>query len=58
MPRDITSFFENVDILKVTDDELFFLTETTSIDEGIQQLDSYLVPIVLVTVGEEAHTQY
>ncbi len=48
----ITSFFEDVDILKVTDDELFFLTETTSLEEGIEQLSSYLVPIILVTVGE------
>ncbi len=48
----ITSFFEDVDILKVTDDELFFLTETTSLEEGIEQLNSYLVPIILITVGE------
>ncbi|PJO44041.1 PfkB family carbohydrate kinase, partial [Lysinibacillus xylanilyticus] len=48
----ITSFFEHVDILKVTDEELFFLTETTSLEEGIEQLNSYLVPIILVTVGE------
>ncbi|WP_249650563.1 PfkB family carbohydrate kinase, partial [Lysinibacillus sp. D4A3_S15] len=48
----ITSFFEDVDILKVTDVELFFLTESTSLEEGIEQLSSYLVPIILVTVGE------
>jgi len=48
----ITSFFEDVDILKVTDDELFFLTETSSLEEGIEQLNSYLVPIILITVGE------
>ena len=49
----IVSFFEDVDILKVTDEELFFLTETTSIEEGIEKLDSYLVPIILVTVGKD-----
>ena len=49
----IVSFFEDVDILKLTDDELFFLTETTSIEDGIAKLDSYLVPIILVTVGKE-----
>lgn len=48
----ITSFFEDVDILKVTDDELFFLTETTTLEEGIAHLNSYLVPIILITVGE------
>ncbi len=45
-------FFEQLDILKVTDDELFFLTETTNLAEGIEHLNSYLVPIILVTVGE------
>lgn len=49
----IVSFFEDVDILKVTDEELFFLTEATSLEEGIKQLDSYLVPIILVTVGKD-----
>lgn len=47
----ITNFFEDADILKLTDDELFFLTETSTIEEGISKLDSLLVPIVLITVG-------
>lgn len=47
----ISSFFEDADVLKLTDEELFFLTETTTIEEGLQKLDSLLVPIVLVTVG-------
>ena len=49
----IGSFFEDADVLKLTDEELFFLTETTTIEEGLQKLDSLLVPIVLVTVGAE-----
>lgn len=49
----IGSFFEDADILKLTDEELFFLTETTTIEEGLQKLDSMLVPIVLITVGAE-----
>lgn len=49
----IASFFEDADILKLTDEELFFLTETTTIEEGLQKLDELLVPIVLVTVGSE-----
>ena len=49
----IVSFFEEVDILKLTDDELFFLTETTSIEDGLAKLDGYLVPIILVTVGKD-----
>lgn len=49
----ISSFFEEADILKLTDEELFFLTETTTIEEGLQALDQLLVPIVLVTVGAD-----
>ena len=47
----ITAFFEDADILKLTDEELFFLTETTTIEDGLAKLDELLVPIVLVTVG-------
>lgn len=49
----ITSFFEDADILKLTDEELFFLTETETLEEGFAKLDELLVPIVLVTVGAE-----
>lgn len=51
--KTITSFFEDADILKLTDEELYFLTETTTIEEGLQKLDELLVPIVLVTVGAD-----
>ncbi|MBD8038621.1 MULTISPECIES: carbohydrate kinase family protein [Solibacillus] len=49
----VASFFEDADILKLTDEELFFLTETTTIEEGLQKLDELLVPIVLITVGAD-----
>lgn len=49
----IKSFYEDAHILKVTDEELFFLTETDNIQDGINELNQYLVPIVLVTVGSE-----
>ena len=42
----ITSFFEDADILKLTDEELFFLTETETIEDGLAKLDELLVPIV------------
>ena len=47
----ISSFFEDANILKLTDEELFFLTKTTTLEEGLAALDQLLVPIVLVTVG-------
>ena len=49
----ISSFFEEADILKLTDEELFFLTETTTLEDGIAALNDLLVPIVLITVGED-----
>ena len=47
----IASFFQDANILKLTDEELFFLTEKNSIEEGLEVLKSLNVPIVLVTVG-------
>ena len=49
----IAGFFEDADILKLTDEELFFLTETTTLEDGLAALDQLLVPIILVTVGSE-----
>ena len=37
----ICSFFNQVDILKLTEEELFFLTETKTRDEGIRKLRDY-----------------
>ena len=47
----VASFFQDANILKLTDEELFFLTETNSIEEGLEALKPLNVPIVLVTVG-------
>lgn len=49
----IKSFMVDADILKLTDDELFFLTETDTLADGIAKLDHLLVPIILITVGAE-----
>lgn len=48
----ITAFFEYADILKLTDEELLFLTKAQTIEEGIEKLEEYMVPIVLITLGE------
>lgn len=47
----ITSFFEDAHILKLTDEELYFLTETDNLKDGIEVINQFLVPIVLITVG-------
>jgi fructokinase len=49
----VGSFFEDADILKLTDEELFFLTNTTTLEDGLAALDQLLVPIILITVGSE-----
>lgn len=48
----ILSFVEEADILKLTEEELFFLTETETLDTGIAKLTPYRIPVVLVTAGE------
>ncbi len=49
----ILSFMQKVDILKMTDEELFFLTETSSREAGLAALQPYNIPIILLTVGSE-----
>lgn len=51
--KTIISFFEDAQILKLTDEELYFLTETDNLQDGINKLKQYLVPIILITVGAE-----
>lgn len=49
----ISSFFNMVDILKLTEEELFFLTETTSIEDGIKSMQQYNIEALLITIGAE-----
>lgn len=49
----ITSFFSQLDLLKLTEEELFFLTRTETLEAGIAHLQKYQIPVVLITVGEE-----
>lgn len=48
----IMSFATEADVLKLTDEELFFLTETATLEAGISKLAPYQIPVVLVTAGE------
>ncbi len=38
--------------MKLTDEELFFLTETTTLETGVSKLVAHEIPIILVTAGE------
>jgi len=48
----IMSFVEDINMLKLTEEELFFLMETDTLEEGITKLVPYRIPVVLVTAGE------
>lgn len=48
----ILSFIAEVDVLKLTDEELFFLTETTTLETGLSKLVAHEIPVILVTAGE------
>ncbi|MGY3716867.1 carbohydrate kinase family protein [Sutcliffiella cohnii] len=49
----ITSFLPYVDVLKVTEEELFFLTKTNNRAMGVQQLAPFQLPLIFVTAGEK-----
>lgn len=48
----IMSFVEDTHLLKLTEEELFFLTETATLEDGLATLLPYQVPVILVTAGE------
>lgn len=45
-------FLKTTDVLKVTTDELAFLMETESMEEGISRLGEFNIPLVFLTDGE------
>lgn len=47
----ILSFLQQAEIVKLAEEELFFLTETKSIDEGIEKLTQWKIPYVFITMG-------
>ncbi|MFC5589559.1 carbohydrate kinase family protein [Sporosarcina soli] len=49
----ILSFVEHADLLKLTEEELLFLMQTSTLEEGMEKIAFYRVPIVLITAGEQ-----
>ncbi|MGE7918914.1 carbohydrate kinase family protein [Viridibacillus sp. NPDC093762] len=49
----INTFLQSVDMLKLADEELFFITETTTLEEGIVALAKYNIPFIMITVGAQ-----
>jgi fructokinase len=49
----ISSFLNRADIVKMTEDELLFLTETKTIDEGLDKTSEMNIPFLFITMGKE-----
>ncbi len=49
----IMSLLKEADVLKISEEELTFLTDKADIAEGLLELQSYHIPLILVTLGEE-----
>ncbi|KHF41566.1 aminoimidazole riboside kinase [Halalkalibacter okhensis] len=48
----ITSMLPFVDIVKISEEELFFITRSKSFEEGLEAITAYNIPVVVVTLGE------
>ncbi|TFH91355.1 aminoimidazole riboside kinase [Vibrio ouci] len=48
----VMSAIEMADVVKFSEEELLYLTETCSLDEGLTELSHYSIPLVLITLGE------
>ena len=49
----IFSFIQHADIVKIAEDELFFLTGTQTIDEGLRKVSEFNIPYLFITMGKE-----
>ncbi|KHE72026.1 aminoimidazole riboside kinase [Halobacillus sp. BBL2006] len=54
----ILSMLSEADMVKISEEELEFLTGKTDIDEGVKQLSSYEIPLLYVTMGAEGSHVY
>jgi fructokinase len=51
--RTVCSQLEQVDIVKLTEEELYFLTETDMIEDAMNIVSSYTIPYLFITLGSE-----
>jgi fructokinase len=49
----ILSLLSELDVVKLSEEELFFLFQVNTVEEGIKKLDPYKIPILLLTLGED-----
>ncbi|MGX9132894.1 carbohydrate kinase family protein [Rummeliibacillus sp. JY-2-4R] len=48
----IAAFLKDADLLKLAVEEMLFLTQTKTMEDGIQALKEFDIPLTLITVGE------
>ncbi|MGG1675263.1 carbohydrate kinase [Neobacillus sp. NRS-1170] len=51
--KTILSFLPFADIVKLAEDELYFLTETEKMEDGIKKLSQWKIPFVFITMGSQ-----
>ncbi|WHY94221.1 carbohydrate kinase [Neobacillus cucumis] len=49
----ILSILQEVDLVKMAEEELLFLTETSSLEDGLEKLSDLKIPFLLVTRGSK-----
>lgn len=49
----ILSYLDKVDIVKMAEEELLFLTETNTLDEGLIKVNAYSIPYLFITKGKD-----
>ncbi|ARI75949.1 aminoimidazole riboside kinase [Halobacillus mangrovi] len=54
----ILSMLAEADVVKISEEELEFLTGETDIEEGVKLLSSYEIPLLYVTMGAEGSHVY
>ncbi|MEC5423979.1 aminoimidazole riboside kinase [Virgibacillus sp. C22-A2] len=47
----IISMMEKTDVLKISEEELEFITGETDVEKGVKKLDLYLISLIIVTLG-------
>ncbi|MGP7816363.1 carbohydrate kinase family protein [Niallia sp. 01092] len=49
----IKQFFHALDVLKLSEEELLFLFEVQTVEEGLKALEQYNIPVIFITMGEK-----
>ncbi|MCH6266789.1 MULTISPECIES: carbohydrate kinase family protein [Neobacillus] len=49
--KTVISFAKQADIVKMAEDELFFLTETNNLEEGLGLISEWGIPFLFITMG-------